>query len=165
MKYEMEAQPLPSLLWAVNLRSDFILSVEDVRNSLLLLGAGSVMWLHIKRGPLWWKSLVDVIPDGFLCGLYDSRAHQVPNPDDNTITSMTMKAVLHSHILTCSVGLCLSRMCMMSSHGVFTLCSCHRVMLLNNSTPNISIYHMLDFFIHIMHVFIYSHLWMRSTRT
>lgn len=76
----MEAQLLLLLLWVGDLRSDFILSIEDLRHSLLFLGTVSGMWLHMKWVPLWWKNSVHIIPDGFFCRLYDSSTNQISNP-------------------------------------------------------------------------------------
>jgi len=61
-----------SKVYADNLRSNFILSIEDLRHSLLLIGTRSGMSLDIKWVPLRRKGHVHIIPNGLLMWLYHS---------------------------------------------------------------------------------------------
>ena len=77
-------------LWVLDLRSNFILSVKDVRHSFLFVGRASCMWLHVERVPLGWKSFINIIPDGFVLWLYDPGAHQISNPVHHDITQVAL---------------------------------------------------------------------------
>lgn len=84
---------------AMNLRSNFILTVEDFRHSFLFLSRRAGNWFHMKWGPLWWKSLVHIIPERFFLWLYDSRAYQVSNPVDNVKTHNSLSLTVQENAL------------------------------------------------------------------